>query len=444
MKVFVSVFLSMLFSLAAAQQQIDGIAGVVGGNIVLESDIYIQMEQMKLQGYPIDENSRCVLFENFMFQKLLLQQAELDSIEVSDKEVEDEINRRLQYHLSRLGGDEAEFEKNYGSIVEFKQQEAPIIKEELLVREMRQQIVSDIKITPAEVRQYFAKMPEDSLPVVPAHYQMAQITIKPQMNQFERERVLKDMQRIRTDIVEGGRDFGTMAYLFSEDGSKVQNGDLGYISRDQVVGEFAAVAFRMKLMEVSEVFETEFGFHILQVLEKKGQLLRVRHILKKPKIYNFDLELAKKRADSIYQVIVSGKATFGEMAAQFSADQATKGNGGMISNPQTGDTKFTAEDLEPEMAAKVNTMKQGAISTPQLEMDYGGSSSYHILMLVEYKEAHQANLNDDFEQIKNAALQEKQQETMLKWVKSRIEATYSKVSAGYQSCDQAKRWLTKK
>lgn len=280
MKIVLSVLLSGLISVSVAQQQIDGIAGVVGGNVVLESDIYIQMEQMKLQGYPITEGSRCELFENFMFQKLLLQQAELDSVEVSDKEVDDEINRRLQYHLARLNGSEAEFEKNYGSIVEFRQLETPIIREELLVRQMRSQIVSDIKITPSEVRQYFDRMPEDSLPVVPAQYEIAEIVIKPQMNQFERERVMKEMQRIRNDITVGGRDFGTMAYLFSEDGSKMNNGELGYISRDQVVAEFAAVAFRMKIGEVSEVFETEFGFHILQVLEKKGQLLKVRHILK--------------------------------------------------------------------------------------------------------------------------------------------------------------------
>lgn len=443
MKIVLSVLLSGLISVSVAQQQIDGIAGVVGGNVVLESDIYIQMEQMKLQGYPITEGSRCELFENFMFQKLLLQQAELDSVEVSDKEVDDEINRRLQYHLARLNGSEAEFEKNYGSIVEFRQLETPIIREELLVRQMRSQIVSDIKITPSEVRQYFDRMPEDSLPVVPAQYEIAEIVIKPQMNQFERERVMKEMQRIRNDITVGGRDFGTMAYLFSEDGSKMNNGELGYISRDQVVAEFAAVAFRMKIGEVSEVFETEFGFHILQVLEKKGQLLKVRHILKKPKIYNFDLSLAKAKADSIYNVIQEGKATFGEMASKFSSDQNTKGNSGMIINPQTGDSKFTAEDLDPELAAKVSTLKEGLMTLPQMEVKYGDTKTYTIVKLVTYKEAHQANLNDDFEQIKNAALQEKQQKTMLNWVQSKLESTYSRVSANYQSCEQSKRWITK-
>ena len=443
MKIVLSILLSALISESVAQQQIDGIAGVVGGNVVLESDIYIQLEQMKLQGYPITEGSRCELFENFMFQKLLLQQAELDSVEVSDKEVDDEINRRLQYHLARLNGSEAEFEKNYGSIVEFRQLETPIIREELLVRQMRSQIVSDIKITPSEVRQYFDRMPEDSLPVVPAQYEIAKIVIKPQMNQFERERVMKEMQRIRNDITVGGRDFGTMAYLFSEDGSKMNNGELGYISRDQVVAEFAAVAFRMKIGEVSEVFETEFGFHILQVLEKKGQLLKVRHILKKPKIYNFDLSLAKAKADSIYNVIQEGKATFGEMASKFSSDQNTKGNSGMIINPQTGDSKFTAEDLDPELAAKVSTLKEGLMTLPQMEVKYGDTKTYTIVKLVTYKEAHQANLNDDFEQIKNAALQEKQQKTMLNWVQSKLESTYSRVSANYQSCEQSKRWITK-
>lgn len=443
MKIVLSILLSALISVSVAQQQIDGIAGVVGGNVVLESDIYIQLEQMKLQGYPITEGSRCELFENFMFQKLLLQQAELDSVEVSDKEVDDEINRRLQYHLARLNGSEAEFEKNYGSIVEFRQLETPIIREELLVRQMRSQIVSDIKITPSEVRQYFDKMPEDSLPVVPAQYELAEIVVKPQINQFERERVVKEMQRIRNDITVGGRDFGTMAYLFSEDGSKMNNGELGYISRDQVVAEFAAVAFRMKIGEVSEVFETEFGFHILQVLEKKGQLLKVRHILKKPRIYNFDLAAAKAKADSIYTVIQEGKATFGEMAAKFSNDQNTKGNSGIIINPQTGDSKFTAEDLDPELAAKVSTLKEGLMTQPQLEIKYGDSKVYSIVKLVTYKEAHQANLNDDFEQIKNAALQEKQQKTMLAWVQNKLNSTYSRVSANYQSCEQSKRWITK-
>jgi peptidyl-prolyl cis-trans isomerase SurA len=444
MKIVFSILLSAFISVASAQQQIDGIAGVVGGNVVLESDIYIQLEQMKLQGYPITDGSRCELFENFMFQKLLVQQAELDSVEVSDKEVEDEINRRLQYHLARLNGSEAEFEKNYGSIVEFKQLETPIIREELLVRQMRSQIISDIKITPSEVRQYFDRMPDDSLPVIAAKYEIAEIVIKPQMNQFERERVMKEMQRIRTDITVGGRDFGTMAYLFSEDGSKMNNGELGYISREQVVAEFAAVAFKMKIGEVSEVFETEFGFHILQVMEKKGQLLKVRHILKKPKIYNFDMSIAKAKADSIYKVIQEGKATFGEMAAKYSSDQNTKGNGGMIINPQTGDSKFTAEDLDPELAAKVSVLQKGMMTAPQLDVEYGGSNVYKVIKLVDYVEAHQANLNDDFDQIKNAALQEKQQKEMLKWVQKRLEATYSRVSENYQSCEQSKRWLTKK
>ena len=444
MKLMFSVLLAAIVSVASAQQQIDGIAGVVGGHVVLESDIYIQMEQMKLQGYPIVEGSRCELFENYMFQKLLLQQAELDSVEVSDKEVEDEINRRLQYHLSRLGGSEAEFEKNYGSIVEFKQMETPIIREEMLVRQMRSQITSDIKITPSEVRQYFAKMPSDSLPVIPANYEIGEIAIKPQMNQFERDRVIKDMQRVRNDIVVGGRDFGTMAYLFSEDGSKANNGDLGYISRDQVVAEFAAVAFRMKLNEVSEVFETEFGFHILQVLEKKGQLLKVRHILKKPKMYSFDLAIAKAKADSIYKVLLEGNSSFGEMASKYSSEQSSKGNGGILMNPKTGDAKFMAEDLDPEIAAKVSPLKAGMFTLPEMAQDYGGGSSYKIYKLVSYTEAHQANLNDDFEQIKNAALQEKQQESMLKWVQKRLDGTYSRVSANYQSCKQSERWITKK
>ncbi len=439
-------FLSLMCTANLAFSQpkpLDRIVGKVGGSLVLESDITIQYEQMKLQGYPVDESSKCALFEDFMFQKLLLQQAELDSVEVSEKEVEAEINRRMQYHLARLGGSEAEFEKHYGSIVAFKQQETPVIREEMLVREMRSNIVSNIKITPVEIRHYFSTLSPDSLPIVPAKYEIAEILIKPEMNSFERQRVMNEMKRVRNDIVKDGRDFGMVAKFESMDGSKDAGGDLGYISREQVVSEFAAVAFRMKIGEVSDVFESEFGFHILQVLERKGQLLRVRHILKKPRFYSTDILKAKTRADSLYELLVNNKGSFADLASRFSQDAASKGNGGMITNQQSGDTKFAPEDLDPDIAARISHLNEGEITAPEAFTDYSGSNAVRILKLVTYKEAHRANLSDDYEQIKNAALQIKQQEAMVKWVEKKLPSTFSQVNEGYTHCEQSKRWIKK-
>ncbi len=438
------IFLLFIFCFPAlpAQQVLDDIVGVVGGNIILESEISLQLEQMEGQGYPMDNNSRCVVFEDFMFQKLLVHQAEVDSIEVSDKQVDEEIDRRLNYFLTQMGGSETEFEKHFNkSILEFKEEFRPIIKNNLLAQQMRSKITSDVKITPAEVRQYFNKLPKDSLPLIPAKYELGQITIKPVMNNTERDRIYSEIEKIRNEIIKG-KDFGWMAYLYSDDpGSKVKKGELGFVGRDQLVPEFSAVAFNLKPGEVSEIVETEYGFHIIQLIEKKGQLINARHILKSPKIYSVDIDIAQKKADSLYALLQNENINFGEMASKYSSDQGSKDHGGLMTNPQTGDAKFLAEELDPEIAAEVSVLKSGESTKPLLIADPAGKQVFRILKLVSYTEAHTASLSEDFDQIKNAALSEKQKLIMQKWIKKNVQNTFTRVGEGYSSCEQSKLWL---
>ncbi len=438
------IFLFFVFcSLALpAQQVLDDIVGVVGGHIILESEISLQLEQMSGQGYPLDDNSRCAVFEDYMFQKLLVHQAEVDSVEVSDKQVDDELDRRLNYFLSQMGGSETEFEKHFNkSILEFKEEFRPIIKNNLLAQQMRSKITTDVKITPAEVRQYFNKLPKDSLPLIPAKYELAQVILKPVMNSFERSRIYTEIENIRNGIVNKGKDFGQMARLYSDDpGSKANNGELPFMTRDQLVPEFSAVAFTLKPGEVSEIVETEFGFHIIQMLEKKGQLLKVRHILKSPKIYSADMDAAHHLGDSLFTVVQGGKITFGEIASKYSTDPASKDHGGLMTNPQTGDSKFMAEELDPEVAAEISVLKAGESTKPTLIVE-NGKQVFRILKLVSYTEAHTASLSEDFDQIKSAALADKQKQILQKWVKKNVQNTYTRVGESYTNCAQSKLWL---
>ncbi|MCX6182460.1 MAG: peptidylprolyl isomerase [Bacteroidetes bacterium] len=445
MKKLIFLFCIFCSTHVSAQQVLDDIVGVVGGHIVLESDITMQLEQMSGQGFPMDDNSRCAVFEDFMFQKLLVHQAQVDSLEVSDKQVDDELDRRLNYFLAQMGGSETEFEKHFNkSILEFKEEFRPIIKNNILAQQMRSKITSDVKITPAEVRQYFNKLPKDSLPLIPAKYELAQITVKPKMNSSERDRIYAEAQKIRSDLLKG-KDFGWMAYIYSDDpGSKAKKGELGFVSRDQLVPEFAAVAFNLKLGEVSEIVETEYGFHIIMLIEKKGQLVNARHILKSPKIYPADIDMARKTADSLFVLLQDGKTSFGELASKYSSDPASRDHSGIITNMQTGDSKFMAEELDPEIAAEISVLKAGESGKPGLIMDQGGKQVFRILKLVSYTEAHTASMAEDFDQINSAALAEKQKEVLNKWMNKNIENTYTRVGEGYIGCEQSKLWLNHK
>lgn len=421
---------------------VDEILAVVGGEIVLASDLEIQLQQMIDRGIKIGSKETCLVWEELLFQKLLLHRAELDSVEVSEREVDQEIEKRLNYLLGQMGGSEVEFEKYFGrSVLEFKDEMRPIIYETLQAKKMQANVAQDVQISPAEVQTYYKRIPEDSLPIVPEQYKIAQIMIAPQISAFEKDRVVKELQEIRNEIIKG-KDFGLMALLHSQDpGSRNKKGELGFVSRDQLVPSFSAVAFNLKVGEISEIVESDYGYHLIQVLEKKGSFINARHILLTPKIYSTDIEIAQQRMDSVVQVLQKEEGSFGTLASKLSDDPRTNENGGVMINYQTGEDYFAADALEEALYFAVQNLEVGEISKPEMVAYMPGKSAFRILKLVDKIEFHVASIERDYAQIKKAALQEKKDKAVRAWIATKVNNTYMQLPADCMKCANLSQWI---
>lgn len=420
---------------------LDGVQAIVGNSIILKSEVEIQLQQMKEQGVKLGSDSECHVWRQLLFQKLLVHKSGVDSVEVTEKEVDLEIDRRLKYLLAQMGGSEVEFEKYFDkTVLEFKQEVRPMIEDNLKVQKMQGKIAEKVSISPIEVEEFYRKIPKDSLPVVPEQYKIAQIVINPVPSEYEKQRILKQIESIREDILKG-KDFGLMALLHSQDpGSKIKKGELGFVSRDQLVPEFSSVAFKLKEGEVSDVVESPYGYHLIKLIERKGTFVNVRHILLTPKVYTTDLELCKNRMDSILVELNKGEADFNKMASLVSDDARTKENGGVLVNYQTGDDYFTAESLDENMFFNVQNLKVGQTSKPELIQVPGGKNAYRLLHLVDKIEFHVGSIETDYERIKKTALNFKKQKAVEDWVGSKIKDTYLKLPKECEQCDNLKIW----
>ena len=420
---------------------IDEITAIVGGEIILASDLEIQLQQLVDRGITIGKKERCMVWEELLYQKLLLHRAELDSVEVSEREVDQEIDKRLRYLLGQMGGSEVEFEKYFGrSVLEFKDEMRPIIYETLQAKRMQANVAKDVEISPAEVEAFYRKIPKDSLPVVPEQYKVAQIMIAPKVSPFERERVYKELQSIRKELL-NGKDFGLMALLHSQDpGSRNKKGELGYVSRDQLVPSFSAVAFNLKVGEISEIVESEYGYHLIQVLERKGSFINVRHILLTPKIYSTDIEMAQQRMDSVLQVLERGEVSFGKLAAAVSDDPRTNENGGVMINYQTGEDYFAADELEEELYFAIQNLQKGQLSKPEMVSYMPGKSAFRVLKLVDKVDFHVASIERDYSQIKKAALEKKKDKAVRAWISAKVDDTYIKLPDFCGECSNLSQW----
>jgi peptidyl-prolyl cis-trans isomerase SurA len=420
---------------------IDGIEAIVGNAVILKSDVAVLMQQLKEQGASLGKQGLCQVWSELLFQKLLIHRSEVDSVEVSSKEVDAEIERRLKYLLTQMGGSEVEFEKYFDkSVLEFKKEMRPVIKDNLSVRKMQANIAQKVEVSPVEVQEYYSKIPKDSLPIIPEQYKIAQIILNPVPNEYEKERVRKQIDEIREDIIKG-KDFGLMALLHSQDpGSKVKKGELGFVSRDQLVPAFSAAAFKLKPGEISEVVESEYGYHIIKLIERKGTFVNVRHVLISPKIYSTDLELCKNRVDSILIELGKEGANFNKMASTVSDDARTKENGGILVNFQNGNDHFAVEDLDENLFFSIQKLKVGSTSGAELIQLQGGKNAYRLTHLMEKIEFHVGTIETDYAQIKKAALAFKKRESVEKWVGEKIEGTYIKLPEQCQQCDNLKVW----
>lgn len=383
--------------------------------------------------------------QNLVTQKLLAQQAVIDSVTVKDEEVDDEVDRRMRGMEQQAGGQER-LEQFLGrSVIQYKDEIRPDIRELMVARQMQQKITEKVNVTPQDVQKFFDSMPKDSLPYYNKEVEVGEIVINPTLTKQEKQDYRDKLEAIRTRI-KAGEDFGRMARLYSEDGSAQDGGDLGFFDRTQMATEFTAMAFKMKAGEVSPVFETDFGMHILQVLERRGEQVHARHIIIVPKITQASLDRAKAKVDSIYTLIANNnKVDFSSAASVYSDDKDTKFNGGMmlnLDNVQTRSTYIPTDKLDPQIALVIDTMKVGELSKAVLFTDQNGKKSYKLLYLKSVTDAHKANMAQDFPKIKEMANAEKTNRTVSEWFEKKRKDTYVRIDAEYQSCPELKNWIT--
>lgn len=442
-RLFIAIFFVAFMLPAKAQetQVIDRVVAVVGQNIILQSDIEAQYIQYRLQGGIKGSASsiRCEILEDQMFRKLMLNQAEMDSITVTDEQVDSEVDRMVSYFISQLGSQE-NLEKYYKKTMpEIREELFRMRKEQLLVEQVEHAMLANVEITPSEVKRFYQNMPKDSIPMVNSKYEIAQLVKKPPITLDQKLEVKDRLYKMRKRILEGER-FSTLALLYSEDpGSAKKGGELGFKGKGEFVPEFEAAAFNLRDGEISEVVETEYGFHIIQMIERKGDFVNVRHILLTVKVDPEVLQMAYDQLDSIAELIHNDSLTFDEAVRRFS-DEKDKINGGILVNPVTGGTLFDASELDQQVSAAVNKMKVGEISAPVPMKTSDNKDACRLLYLRKKTAPHQANLKDDYILIRDMAMQKKREEIINKWIANKSGKAYIKVDEDFRDCDFMFEW----
>jgi len=430
----------------AQPQLADKIVGIVDDRIVQLSEVEAQYQQYAYQATsPLPADFKCQILDQFLTDKLLIRQAELDSVKVSDEEVEQTLDMRVR-SFANMAGSIEKLEEYYGkSIIELKDEFRDDIREKLLADRERANIVTDLTVTPSEVGQYFNKIPKDSLPYFNAQLEVGQLVIMPKVNEdvraYAKQKIIDLLIRVKN-----GENFAALAGSYSDDpGSSDQGGDLGFVNRGEMDANFEAAAFALKNPnDISDVVESRFGFHIIQLIERRGDKIHIRHILVKPKITSFDIQKAGVRADSIYDLIESGKYSFEQAVSKFSQDDATKENGGMIENPATNTTEFEVADLgtyDQSLVPATDTLQVGGITQPMVFRTRQGETAFRLIYLKSKTRPHQANLHDDYDRIQQFALSQKQVDAINKWLDDRIAKSYVFIAPEFKNCRVIKKWI---
>lgn len=424
-------------------QVIDQVIAVVGKNVILQSDIENQYIQYRLQrGISGSAKSiRCTILEDLLFQKLLLNQAELDSITITDPQVEQEMERRLKYFIGELGSQE-KLEAYYNkSISQIKSELRRLVKDQLLGEEVQNTIMSKVEVTPGEIKAYLKDMPKDSIPMVNTEYEIAQIVKNPPVSIDEKLAVKERLFELRKRILAGER-FSTLAVLYSEDpGSAKKGGELGFYGRGELYPEFEAVAFKLKDGEVSEIVETQAGFHILQIIDRRGDYVNVRHILLMAKVSPEALDNARKELDSVAVKIRNKEITFEQAVEKYSEDP-NKSNGGLLLNPYTGGIRFEADMLDPQVSFVIEKLAIGELSDPVPMKTEDGKDAYRLLLLKQKTTPHQANIKEDYNRIQGWALEKKKKKAVDDWIRGKSQKAFVNISDEYSDCTFKFNWKT--
>ena len=436
-KLFISVTLILTTFHLFAQERLvaDRVIANVGDKIILQSDVENQVIQLRAQGYQGKEDIKCDVFEELLVQKLLLIQAELDSIQIGVNQVDSELEARLNYFIRQIGSQEKLEEFYNKSMIEIKEDFRPLIREQILTQTMQRNLVIGVKVSPKEVEEFYKNLPEDSIPMVNTHYQINQIAVYPPEDEKARADAREKLLNIRERIINGER-FSTLAVLYSEDpGSARRGGELGFRTSDELDPEFAKAAFRLTDDGgVSRIVESEYGFHIIQLISKQGNQVNVRHILITPKVDIEQKIKAKNRLDSIANLIKNDSLSFTSAALRFSEDEQSRLNDGLMVNPRNSSTKFDLEELPKAEYNVVKDLKIGEISDPFETVDDKGKTIFKIIKISEKIDAHKANFKDDYEMIEEIAIMQKKQRKFEEWLKERKKKTYIHIDDSFINC----------
>lgn len=438
--------LFLLFLLAAsqasAQQVADKILAVVGkGRIVLNSELEKQVEQIKMQNPEFNDTMKCQILDQMLLSKLMIEQAERDSIFVSDEDVEGQLDNNIRYFMRAYGSQE-KMEKELGkTIYQIKEEYRETYREQLLAQKVQGQLIQNVKITPGEVKEFFEAIPVDSLPFIPATIELGQIVIDPPVNPELDASAKADAESIRKRIVEGGESFETLATINSDDpGSRDNGGDLGVVNRGDLVPAFSSAAFKLKDGEVSQVVKTQYGYHVIQMIKRQGDQAQIRHILIHPATTSIDVKKALDKLDSVRSELITGKLTFATAVGKYTTDEDSKRTGGMIADPQTGNTQIELDKLDPAMIMMLDSLKEGGFSQPQVYNNDKGERSCRIVYVKSRVAPHKVNLRDDYSKIQELALTQKKVQRIEKWLEEKLPTYYIKLDPQFQSCGPLKKW----
>jgi peptidyl-prolyl cis-trans isomerase SurA len=441
----ISAFL-LMFSLTICAQEkvIDKIVAVVGTNPILKSELEAQYQQVLSQQEAVDENTRCRLLEELLFQKLLLAQAQKDSLEVTEAQIEQELDRRMRYYIGQFGSEE-KFRDFYGkSSEDYKADLKDNVRDLLLAQQMQGKIVDDISVTPNDIKTYFNSIPKDSIPLISAEVEVGQIVKKPAISTEAKKASKEFIEGLRQRVLKG-ESFATLAALYSKDpGSSSKGGLYERVQRGDFVPEWDAWAFRLKPGEVSEVFESVYGYFIIQLVERRGEEVDARSLLYFADVDPADLLKAKLSLDTIYTKLITDTISFNEAAARYSEDDETKYNGGLLVNPFNGSTYFAMDEIgqvDQNVAFAIDKLKVGEFTKPTPFATRDGKQAYRILYLKRRTEPHYANLTDDYQKIQNAALVKKQEQAIQDWIKKKLSDNFVRIADDYKNCNFSKKWI---
>ena len=433
----IALLLGVAVQTSAQNNIAEEVAWVVGDEPIYKSDIEEQYMQLQYERQSIDGNPYCVIPDRMAIEKLFLHQAKIDTVKVQDAMVIQQAESRINYFIANLGSREKVEEYFRKPLPDLKEQMIEVIRNQYTVQEVQRSLTKDVKATPSDVRKYFSALPPDSIPYIPQQVEVKLLSLNPVIPQQEIDDVKARLRDFTNKINSGENEFSTLAILYSEDGSSMYGGELGFKSRSELVPEFASVAFNLNdTKKVSKIVETEFGFHIIQLIEKRGDRINCRHILLKPKVAQKDLDEAKSRLDSIRKDIVENKFTFEEATQWISQDKDTKNNKGIMVNRYTGGTKFEMSQLPQEIAKVVDKMQVGDISEPFVMIDPNRNKEMVVIVKLSRRiEGHKANLSDDYQTLKGMYENNRKAKIIDDWVIKKQKETYVRIDDDWRNCE---------